>query len=50
VEEALWKQVEEGELESVDRSEWASPIVVVKKKDGGIQICADFKHTINPHH
>jgi len=49
VEEALWKQVEEGELEPVDRSEWASLMVVVKKKDRGLRTCADFKRTINPH-
>ena len=46
--EAIQKQVEDGELESVDQSDWAAPIVVVKK-DGGIRICADFKTTINPH-
>ena len=49
VEEALWKQVEEGELEQVDRSDWAAPIVVVKRKDGEIRICTDIKRTINPH-
>lgn len=48
VEEALQTQVTEGELVPVERSEWAAPIVVVHKKDGGIRICGDFKVSINP--
>ena len=48
VEQQIDKQVEEGELIPVDKSEWAAPIVVVHKKDGGIRICRDFKISINP--
>ena len=47
-ERQLQQQVQEGELVPVDRSEWATPIVVVHKKDGGIRICGDFKVSINP--
>ena len=38
----------EGELVLVKRSDWAAPIVVVHKKDGGICICGDFKASVNP--
>ena len=49
VEEMIRQQVKEGELEPVERSDWAAPIVIARKKDGNIRICADFKMTINPH-
>ena len=32
----------------MERSEWAAPIVIVHKHDGGIRIYGDFKVTINP--
>lgn len=44
----LKAQVDQGELHPVDKSEWATPIVVVPKSDSGIRICGDFKVTINP--
>ena len=48
VEAALQAQVDEGELVAVEQSEWAAPIVVVNKRDGGICICEDFKVSVNP--
>ena len=43
----------EGKLVPVEWSEWAAPIVVVHKMDGGNRICGDFKvsiiHVIDSH-
>lgn len=47
VERALDQMVRDGILTPVDRSDWATPIVPVVKKDGNIRICADYKLTLN---
>ena len=42
VEQQLDKQVEDGKLIPVDKSEWAA-LTVVHKKDGGIRVCGACK-------
>ncbi|PIK62342.1 hypothetical protein BSL78_00660 [Apostichopus japonicus] len=48
VSEELNRLVKEGVLEKVDFSDWAAPIVPVRKGDGNIRVCGDYKVTINP--
>ena len=38
---------EEGILEPVERSKWATPLVIVPKSNGKIRVCGNFKVTIN---
>ena len=49
VKQVMQKQVEDGEMEPVEKSDWAAPIMVVKIKDGGLRVCANFRVTINPY-
>ncbi len=43
----LQRLVEEKIIEPVQFTEWAAPIVPVKKSDGSIRICGDYKLTVN---
>jgi hypothetical protein len=49
VEEELERLQREGILRPVESSEWAAPIVVVRKGDDSIRICGGYKVSINPY-
>ncbi|XP_048007003.1 uncharacterized protein K02A2.6-like isoform X1 [Leguminivora glycinivorella] len=36
-----------GVIEPVDASDWATPLVPIRKPDGSLRLCADYKVTLN---
>ncbi len=45
--EELDRLEQAGIIKKVDRSEWASPLVIVTKGDGSLRLCGDYKVSVN---
>ncbi|XP_028966455.1 uncharacterized protein K02A2.6-like [Galendromus occidentalis] len=45
--EELERMQKEGVIEAIDHSDFATPVVIVKKKNGTIRMCADYSTGLN---
>ena len=48
VDDELQRLEREGVLGKVDVSDWATPLVIVPKKNGKVRLCGDYRITVNP--
>lgn len=48
VEKELQRLEDEGVISKTTFSEWATPVVPVRKPNGDIRLCADYSSTVNP--
>ena len=49
IEGELNRLTNSGVISQVQTSEWATPTVPVKKPNGSVRLCGDYKATINPY-